>query len=153
MLLPNDTLTFEQELEVFSYRARMNNLTYNQGKNSIQKCICGIIMNNEHLYQCESLSEGRKCQISYIANHEKVKWKYEYFWNLPRPSIILHQAARLIVFSKEIYIQHIPWGICLWTLSVLCWATADHGRFSEKIGNFLVRFENMITWLKIEKNI
>ena len=45
----------------------MNHLTYNfKGKNDIQKCICGVIMNNVHLYQCTSLREGRKCDISYI---------------------------------------------------------------------------------------
>ena len=67
-LLPNNTLSLEQQLDIFSYRVRMNKLKYNFQGNSdiIQTRICENVLNNEHLYYCEVLNEGRKCDVSYM---------------------------------------------------------------------------------------
>ena len=47
----------------------MNDLQYNfNGNNVVQSCLCNkkVILNNEHLFYCEVLNEGRKCNTPYI---------------------------------------------------------------------------------------
>ena len=65
-LLPNNVLSLDQQLQIFMYRVRMNHLQYNfKGNNIIEKCLCEEPMNNEHLYYCKFLNQGRKCDIPY----------------------------------------------------------------------------------------
>ena len=56
-LLPNRILTWEEQVQIFSYRSRMNELKYNFGGEDA--CICGIRLDNEHLMKCEILCEGK----------------------------------------------------------------------------------------------
>ena len=46
----------------------MNDLEYNfQGNNVVQNCLCEEkLLDNEHLYYCTILNEGRKCTVPYI---------------------------------------------------------------------------------------
>jgi hypothetical protein len=80
-LMPNSILTLEEQLNIFSYRARMNNLPNNfPGNKIIELCQCGTEMANEHLYECKLLNssekkveysrifEGRLCEMKYILN-------------------------------------------------------------------------------------
>ena len=53
-LLPNEILTWEEQTAIFAYRSRMNSLKYNFGGEDI--CVCGTVLNNEHLYSCETLN-------------------------------------------------------------------------------------------------
>ena len=58
-LLPNQILTFQEQKLIFSYRARMNKLLYNQpGNEETQLCQCGENITNEHLYNCIVLNQG-----------------------------------------------------------------------------------------------
>ena len=66
-LLPNNNLTFDQQIKIFSFRIRMNSLKYNfKGKHIIELCLCNTeILVNQHLYECEILNEGRKNNTPY----------------------------------------------------------------------------------------
>ena len=80
-LLPNTILTLEEQREIFSYRSRMNKLSYNYKGNKIEeKCKCGLQITNEHLYYCKVLNNsnktveyskifnGRLCEMKYVIN-------------------------------------------------------------------------------------
>ena len=80
-LKPNKMLTLQEQRTIFSFRARMNNLSYNfQGNNQIEYCQCGKEMTNCHLYECKifnqsdrripynNIFEGRICEMKYIIN-------------------------------------------------------------------------------------
>ena len=91
-LMPNSILTLEEQLNIFSYRARMNNLQNNfPGNKIIELCKCGTEMSNEHLYECNFLNnsekkvdysrifEGRLCEMKYILNIlEENKIQFEF---------------------------------------------------------------------------
>ena len=66
-LQSNSLLTFQEQIDIFAYRTRMNLLTYNfPNKNSqIQKCKCGEQITNEHLLDCDMLNNGRKYDLKY----------------------------------------------------------------------------------------
>ena len=65
-LLPNSELKLEDQRYIFSYRARMNQIKDNFKKmNYVDKCICGLILPNEHLYMCVILKEGRINKLIY----------------------------------------------------------------------------------------
>ena len=58
-LLPNNTFTVSEQQTLFSYRCRMNMLKYNYpGMDLYELCICGQLLENEHLYNCVSLSKS-----------------------------------------------------------------------------------------------
>ena len=57
-LLPNQTLTFNDQIEIYSYRSRMNAINYNTpGTSEIEFCKCGQEIKNEHLLYCINLNE------------------------------------------------------------------------------------------------
>ena len=59
-LMPNKTLTLEDQIDIFSYRSRMNNLKYNtKGTSEIEYCQCGHEMKNEHLLYCNLLNKDK----------------------------------------------------------------------------------------------
>ena len=62
-LLPNEILTWEEQVEIFSYRSRMNSLTYNFGGEDI--CLCGTFLNYEHLYSCKILNKEKHPRLEY----------------------------------------------------------------------------------------
>jgi hypothetical protein len=62
-LLPNGILTWEEQVEIFSYRSRMNSLKYNFGGEDI--CLCGTFLNNEHLYSCKTLNREKRPRLEY----------------------------------------------------------------------------------------
>ena len=62
-LLPNRILTWDEQVQIFSYRSRMNELKYNFGGEDL--CICGSRLDNEHLFNCEVLSEGKPSNTEY----------------------------------------------------------------------------------------
>ena len=58
-LKPNKMLTLQEQRTIFSFRARMNNLSYNfQGNNQIEYCQCGKEMTNCHLYECKIFNQS-----------------------------------------------------------------------------------------------
>ena len=62
-LLPNNILTHNEQLELFAYRSRMNNLKYNYGGQEL--CVCGTKLDNEHLLICDVLNGGTRHNLSY----------------------------------------------------------------------------------------
>ena len=65
-LLPNKVLSFQDQIDIFSFRSRMNNLEYNfAGNNCLQVCVCKHQMTNEHLYSCTIINTEEKCNIPY----------------------------------------------------------------------------------------
>ena len=62
-LLPNGTLTWEEQVAIFSYRSRMNSLKYNFGGEDM--CVCSTVLNNEHLYSCETLNGEHFSSLEY----------------------------------------------------------------------------------------
>ena len=61
-LLPNRIFTWDDQVDIFAYKSRMNELKYNfRGKDL---CICGMFLDNENLFNCEALNRGKqKAQI------------------------------------------------------------------------------------------
>ena len=64
-LLPNRILTWDEQIEIFFYRSRMNPLKYNFGGQ--ENFICSLPLDNEHILHCESLNEGKSSNMEY--NH------------------------------------------------------------------------------------
>ena len=59
-LLPNSILTLQDQRNIFSYRARMSNISHNFKGNKIEeKCQCGQELTNIHLYECSILNPSR----------------------------------------------------------------------------------------------
>ena len=59
-LMPNSVLDIYDQIEIFSYRTRMNDLKYNfPGNKEEEVCQCGSQMTNIYLYTCIILNEGR----------------------------------------------------------------------------------------------
>ena len=78
-LSPNSVLTLDEQRNIFAYRLRMNSLNYNfPGKQIIDKCICGEVMNNEHLFSCNILNNGKQPETIYqnIFNGTLLEQKY-----------------------------------------------------------------------------
>ena len=80
-LKPNNILTLQEQRTIFSFRARMNKLSYNfQGSGKVELCQCEEELTNIHLYECQILNnierkvpynkifEGRLCEMKYIVN-------------------------------------------------------------------------------------
>ena len=90
-LMPNSILTLEEQLSIFSYRSKMNNLQYNfPGNKLIEICPSGTERTNQHLYEClrlnsmakrvsyNKLFEGRLAEMKYIVKIlEENKIKFE----------------------------------------------------------------------------
>ena len=51
------------DLIIAAYRSRMNDLKYNFGGEDI--CICRKFLDNEHLFNCETLNKGRQRSTEY----------------------------------------------------------------------------------------
>ena len=62
-LLPNRILTWEEQVQIFSYRSRMNQLKYNFGGEDI--CLCSLPLDNENLLNCESFNGGKPLNMDY----------------------------------------------------------------------------------------
>ena len=75
-LLPNRILTWDEQVDIFSYRSRMNDLKYNFGGED--NCICGSILENEHMFKCEALTKGSQRNMEYknIFNGSIKEQKY-----------------------------------------------------------------------------
>ena len=78
-LLPNQILTFDDQLEIFSFWTRMNGLSYNtKGTSEIEYCKCGSEMENEHLFLCNFLNAGQVLKYKYddLLNGTLAQQKY-----------------------------------------------------------------------------
>ena len=79
-LLPNRILTWDEQIEIFSYRSRMNPLKYNFGGQ--ENFICSLPLDNEHILHCESLNEGKSSNMEYnhismeTSNSRKIQFKF-----------------------------------------------------------------------------
>ena len=62
-LLPNRILTWEEQVQIFSYKSRLNELKYNFAGED--PSICGIRLDNEHLMKWEILCEGKPSNQEY----------------------------------------------------------------------------------------
>ena len=62
-LLPNRVLTWDEQVDIFAYRSRMNDLKCNFGGENI--CICGNFLDNEHLFICEALNKKTQRSTEY----------------------------------------------------------------------------------------
>ena len=56
-LLPNEILTIDNQIKLFSYRCRMNTRNYNFPSDKKEEiCLCGkYVLTNDHLYHCNIL--------------------------------------------------------------------------------------------------
>ena len=88
-LQPNSLLNFQEQIAIFSFRTRMNPLSYNFGnKSEIEKCKCEEQITNQHLLECDVLNNGR---------HD---FKYQQILN----GTILEQKTILSILMKNIEI-------------------------------------------------
>ena len=56
-LKPNRVLTYQDQIEIFSYRSEMKQINYNfKGLKHDEICVCTNILNNPHLYHCQILN-------------------------------------------------------------------------------------------------
>ena len=70
-LKPNNIISFQEQVEIFSYRSEMNEVSLRYQEPTANKvCICNKELNNQHLYECITLNNG-----------EEVKFKYENILN------------------------------------------------------------------------
>ena len=75
-LQPNDSVTVQQQRELFEVRTRMNQLPVNFGVETYCETNCGELLTNQHILCCSVLNNGRKhnYQFNHILNgnvHEK----------------------------------------------------------------------------------
>ena len=78
-LLPNNILTLQDQMNLFSYRTRMNQLKYNfsENKQVTDKCKCGMDMTNSYLYDCKHLNNSlKKAPYNNIFNGRVCEMKY-----------------------------------------------------------------------------
>ena len=79
-LKPNNILTFQEQIEIFSYRSEMNELIFNfKGLKDNELCVCTIQLNNHHIFQCGILNEFKDHELNYIRTY----WM-DYFTNQRR---------------------------------------------------------------------
>ena len=66
-LKPNRVLTFQEQIEIFSYRSKMNEISCNfrDLKKEEELCICKSTMNNTHLYHCKVINNGKDPKHNY----------------------------------------------------------------------------------------
>ena len=65
-LRPNQVLNYQEQTEIFSYRAEMNDLKINfKGLKEQEYCICKTVLNNSHLFQCKLLNNGENTKYQY----------------------------------------------------------------------------------------
>ena len=83
-LKPNRVLTFQEQVDIFSYRSEMNELSFNYIQGNA-KCICTEELNNSHLYQCNLLN-----------NNHYPELKYEYILNGT-----LHQKKKILKIMEK----------------------------------------------------
>ena len=83
---PNRVLSYQDQIEIFSYRAEINELKNNfKGLKDEEFCICNHIMNNHHLYECKSLN-----------NDDNSKYQYDDLLNGT-----LHQQKNVFKYIEE----------------------------------------------------
>ena len=76
-------MTWDEQVQIFSFRSRMNDFKYNFGGE--YSCICGIRLDNEHLFNCEVLCEGKPSFNEYkIISNGSIKQQKEIIQTLNR---------------------------------------------------------------------
>ena len=83
-LKPNRVLSFQEQVDIFSYRFEMNELSLNYIQGN-KKCICTEELNNAHLFQCNILN-----------NNHYPEQKYEYILNGT-----LHQKKNILKIMEK----------------------------------------------------
>ena len=104
-LMPNNELTIEQKLKIFSIRNKMLNIPSNfvSRENNTSKCICKQREDMEHLYECEFLNETTI----------EIKYEEIYGDNIKLQKKILTRFENSLIMRniKESQISHvIPFG-------------------------------------------
>ena len=63
--------TFKEQIDLFSYRSEMNEISFNnKGLKDDEICVCTIKLNNPHIFQCRILNnfEGHELNYQDILN-------------------------------------------------------------------------------------
>ena len=90
-LMPNRILTLEDQIDIFSYRARMNNLKYNtKGTSEIEYCLCSQEITNEHLLCCNLLNKDKPHFYTYDEFLNGCLIKKKHIINILRNNMIKH---------------------------------------------------------------
>ena len=78
-LKPNRVMTYQDQIEIFSYRSEMNDISlkYNEIQDN-KVCVCTQELNNSHLYECITLNNGEALKLKYedILNGTLHQQKY-----------------------------------------------------------------------------
>ena len=65
-LRPNHVLTLKEQIEIFSYRSKMNEFNFNfKGLKDEESCVCTIKLSNPHIFQCRILNEFKDHELKY----------------------------------------------------------------------------------------
>ena len=67
-LYPNDSLSLEDQREIFSIRCEVNFLPGNKGEKINCETKCGEILNNQHIRTCKILNGNEKYEYDKIIN-------------------------------------------------------------------------------------
>ena len=58
-LKPNRVITFQEHIEIFSFRSEQNKTSPNYHESKANKtCVCTKELKNTHLYECASFNHG-----------------------------------------------------------------------------------------------
>ena len=113
---PNKVLTYEEQVELFSYRSEMNEVSLKfKEYQEFKSCLCNEELNNIHIFQCKILNNGEYPENTYEELLNGTLHKQKFFLNIMKKNLEqlrkITKAARadswLIVVSWLLMDQYI----------------------------------------------
>ena len=95
-LKPNRVMTYQDQIEVFSYRSEMNeiSLKYNELQDN-KVCVCTKELNNSHLYECTILNNGEALKSKYEDILNGTLYQQKYILNILKKNLAVYTKMTL----------------------------------------------------------
>ena len=85
---PNKVLTYEEQVELFSYRSEMNEVSLKfKEYQEFKTCFCNEELNNIHICQCTILNNREYPENKYEELMNGTLHKQKYFFNIMKKNL------------------------------------------------------------------
>ena len=95
-LKPNKVITFQEQIDIFSYRSQMNDMSLKyQEPKEVKICVCTKELTNNHLYECTTLNNGEQLKFNYEKILNGTLHQQKYILNILKKNLETHTKITL----------------------------------------------------------
>ena len=95
-LKPNKVIKFQEQVEIFSFRSEMNEISLKYQEPKANKtCVCKKDLNNQHLYECTHLNNGVELKFKYENILNGTIHQQKYILNILEKNLAIYKKMTL----------------------------------------------------------